>query len=100
MREQGQATNHGRGFEAIADAIMYRWSVERDIWVGPREIAHARAYLEEAGITISELPDGRFVVDGETGRACEAARLVLLGIQHLQSARRGTRAPRPAKLGS
>ena len=50
------ATNggeHHRGFEGIADTILYRWSVERDTWVSPSEIEHARAYLTRHGIAIS-----------------------------------------------
>ena len=78
-----------RGFEAIADAIMYRWSVERDTWVSPTEVAHARAYLQRLGIATSELPDGRFTVEGEAAKVLDAAPLVMLGLRHLHAARRG-----------
>jgi len=84
------ATNggeHHRGFEGIADTILYRWSVERDTWVSPSEIEHARAYLARHGIAISVLPDGRFALAGETSRVFGAERLVMLGLQRL----RGTR---------
>ena len=83
------ATNggeHHRGFEGVADAIVYRWSVERDTWVSPSEIEHVRAYLARHGIATSVLPDGRFALAGES-RAFNADRLVLLGLQRL----RGTR---------
>jgi len=98
MRDRDVVRERPHAFESIADAIMYRWKVERDTWVGPTEIARARSYLEQAGIATRELPDGRFEVVGETGTVCEAARLVLLGIQHLLSARRtGGRVTREEK---
>src|SRR5262249_33265113 len=34
----------GRGFETIADTIMYRWSAERDVWVSDEEVEQARVY--------------------------------------------------------
>jgi len=37
-------------FEAIADAITYRWSVERDVWVSPSEVEQARSYLARVGV--------------------------------------------------
>ena len=42
------ASRAARGFESIADAIMYRWSVERDTWVSTIEVEQAREYLERA----------------------------------------------------
>jgi hypothetical protein len=81
-----------RNFESVADAIMYRWSVERDTWVSASEVQQARAYLEQAGITTTPLPDGRFAVVGEAVNSLEAARLVLLGLRHLHAARRSPRA--------
>ena len=42
--------NTARGFESIADAIMYRWSVERDTWVSTIEVEQARDYLERSGM--------------------------------------------------
>jgi hypothetical protein len=77
-----------RGFESMADAIMYRWSVERDTWVSPSEVEHVRAYLARAGIPTTVLPDGQFAVAGETSDTLGAARLVLLGLRHLQASRR------------
>jgi hypothetical protein len=78
-----------RGFEAIADAIMYRWAVERDTWVSPTEIEQTRAYLARVGVPTRSLPDGRFAVEGDPGQVYEAAPLVLLGLRHLHAARRG-----------
>jgi hypothetical protein len=78
-----------RGFEAIADAIMYRWTAERDTWVSAAEVDEARAYLERIGIATTLLPDGRFLVQGEAPDALGAARLVLLGLRHLHAARKG-----------
>lgn len=76
------------GFEAIADAIMYRWSTERDIWVSSGELEQARAYLARAGV-VSTRFDGRLLVEGEPTGTLEAARLVLLGLRHLHATRRG-----------
>lgn len=78
-----------RGFEAIADAIMYRWSAERDVWVSAEEIEQARAYLARLGVETSPLPDGRFAIEGDTAATLGAARLVLLGLRHLHAQRRG-----------
>ncbi|HLK12103.1 MAG TPA: hypothetical protein VKW76_12060 [Candidatus Binatia bacterium] len=77
-----------RGFEAIADAIMYRWAVERDTWVSPTEVEQTRVYLQRLGIATQLLPDGRFVVEGEPAQVYDAAPLVLLGLRHLHAARR------------
>lgn len=79
------------GFEAIADAIMERWSAERDVWVSPSEIEQARAYLERVGVMTSPLPDGRFAVGGRTAATLEAARVVLLGLRHLHATRMARR---------
>jgi hypothetical protein len=83
-RAEGQT-----GFEAIADTIMDRWSVERDTWVSAHEVEQARAYLQRAGVVTSPLPDGRFAVDGDAAAALGAARVVLLGLRHLHASRRG-----------
>ena len=77
-----------RGFESIADAIMYRWSVERDTWVSTIEVEQAREYLERAGMAITPLPDGGYMVSGERADTVGDARLVLLGLRHLSAARR------------
>ncbi len=76
-----------RGFEAIAEAIMYRWRVERDTWVSPTEVERARSYLAHVGIATRPLDDGRFVIEGDTATVCEASRLVLFGLRHLHAAR-------------
>lgn len=78
----------GRGFETIADTIMYRWSAERDVWVSDDEVEQARVFLARLGVTTSPLPDGRYAVDGETASTLGAARLVLLGLRHLHAQRR------------
>ena len=80
-----------RGFESIADAIMYRWSVERDTWVSAIEVEQAREYLERSGMTVTTLPDGRYVVASEPADTLGAARLVLLGLRHLSAVRRQAR---------
>jgi len=85
------ASRAARGFESIADAIMYRWSVERDTWVSTIEVEQAREYLERAGMAITVLPDGGYVVAGENGDTVGDARLVLLGLRHLSAARRQSR---------
>jgi hypothetical protein len=91
MRNTSVATDvrasGARGFEAIADAIMYRWSVERDPWVSASEFDQARAYLQRAGIDVSGLRS----VSGETADALEAARVVLIGLRHLHATRRRPR---------
>jgi hypothetical protein len=78
-----------RAFEGTADAIMYRWSVERDPWVSASEFDQARAYLERAGIDVTGLPMTRR--SDETADTLEAARVVLLGLRHLHAVRRRTR---------
>lgn len=80
-----------RGFESVADAIMYRWSVERDTWVSTIEVEQARDYLERSGMAVTTLPDGRYAVGGETADTLGAARLVLLGLRHLSAVRRQSR---------
>jgi len=53
------ASRAARGFESIADAIMYRWSVERDTWVSTIEVEEARDYLERSGMAVTTTADGR-----------------------------------------
>jgi hypothetical protein len=77
-----------RGFEAMADTIMYRWSAERDVWVSDAEVEQAREYLARLGVTTSTLPDGRFATAGDIASTLGAARLVLLGLRHLHAQRR------------
>ena len=75
-------------FEALADAIMYRWSVERDVWVSPSEVEQARLYLARVGVATLALPDGRYALDGDGAAVCAPARVVLLGLRHLHATRR------------
>jgi hypothetical protein len=77
-----------RGFETVADVIMYRWSAERDVWVSAAEVEQARAYLARVGVSTLPLPDGRFSVHGDTAATLGAARLVLLGLRYLHAQRR------------
>jgi len=76
-------------FESLAEAIMERWTAERDVWVSSTEVEQACSYLARAGIVISPLPDGRFAVAGDAASTLGAARVVLLGLRHLHAARRG-----------
>ncbi len=78
-----------RGFETIADSIMYRWSAERDVWVSDGEVEQARMYLARLGVSTSTLPDGRYAIGNGTASTLGAARLVLLGLRHLHAQRRG-----------
>jgi len=75
-----------RTFEESARAIMYRWAVERDTWVSAGEIAEARAFLQAIGIPTTELPDGRFALEGADS-AVEASRLILMSLRHLYERR-------------
>jgi hypothetical protein len=78
-------------FEQTAGKIMYRWSVERDIWVSPTEVEEARAYLGRMGIPTTALPDGRFLLEGTEGTV-EASRLILLSLRYLCARRPRLRA--------
>ena len=73
----------------MADGIMYRWSAERDVWVSDAEVAQAREYLERLGVSTATLPDGQYAVGTDTASTLDAARIVLLGLRHLQAQRRG-----------
>ena len=91
MREERATATHRPirpGFETIADAIMYRWAVERDTWVAPREVEEARAYLDRVGVTSRALPDGLYELTGEVATVCEATQLVLIGLRRLHASRR------------
>ena len=70
---------------------MYRWSVERDTWVSTIEVEQALDYLERSGLAVTTLPDGRYVVAGETADTLGSARLVLFGLRHLSAVRRQSR---------
>jgi hypothetical protein len=90
-RENGDTPGRklAQRFATVADAIAYRWVVERDIWVGPAEVEQARAYLAQGGLATRELPEGGgYVVEGEAATVLSAARLVLLGIRRLHASRR------------
>jgi hypothetical protein len=78
-----------RKFEAIADAILYRWAVERDTWVSSTEVAEARAYLERQGIVTKPLPDGRFALGDVQTAVLGGERVVLLGLRRLRGRRDG-----------
>src|SRR2546428_170993 len=56
-----------------------------------RPASAARAYLQRVGVATSPLPDGRFAVGGSTAATLAATRVVLLGLRHLHSTRRGRR---------
>jgi hypothetical protein len=73
----------------MADGIMYRWSAERDVWVSDAEVEEARAYLARVGVSTSSLPDGQYAIGTDTASTLGAARVVLLGLRHLQAQRRG-----------
>jgi hypothetical protein len=90
MRTIDSSTRLCRGFELIADTIMYRWSAERDVWVSDDEVEQARAYLARRGVTTSATPDGRYTIDGDTASTLGGARLVLLGLRHLTLDRRSS----------
>jgi len=79
--------SEGPTFEQVAESIMQRWSAQRDVWVRASEVEQARAYLRKVGIATTKLPDGRFIVEGESGDAVEAARLVAFGMRHLHGQR-------------
>ncbi len=72
-------------FAALADTVVYRWTVERDTWVGPSELEAARAFLAETGLSTRSLPDGSFGVGVSASPALSAARLFVLAIRHLRA---------------
>ena len=85
----------GGAFAAGAEAILYRWAVERDVSTTAAEVESVRAYLQTRGILTSALPDGRFQVADATARTLDAAHLVLLGLRHVVAARIAQRPDRP-----
>ena len=87
-RQPGGFPGVVRRFEAIADAIIYRWSVEHHVSATPTEVAEAREYLQRAGIATTPLPDGRFLLE-QSGEVVEAPRLILLGLQRVVGRRPG-----------
>jgi hypothetical protein len=85
------ASEHQAAFEAIADGIMYRWSVERDTWVSSAEVEEVRAYLARQGISTTVLPDGQYSVESDGAQTVGRARLVHMALKHLHAARRERR---------
>ena len=85
----------GGVFADVAEAILYRWAVERDVSTNAAEVDSVRAYLHTRGILTSVGPDGRFRVEDATARTLDAAHLVLLGLRHFVSVRIAHRLDRP-----
>ena len=83
-------------FPAVAEAILYRWAVERDTAVSAGEIDQVRAYLRQRGVRTTPLADGRFTLDGAITGTVERAGLVLAALRTFVQARliaRGHRGP-------
>src|SRR5947209_17930410 len=90
------ARRRGSPFPAVAEAILYRWAVERDTAVSAGEIDQVRAYLRQRGVRTTPLADGRFSLDGAITGSVERARLVLAALRTFVQARlvaRGRRLP-------
>src|SRR5438552_18805337 len=86
----------GSPFPAVAEAILYRWAVERDTAVSAGEIDQVRAYLRQRSVRTTPLADGRFPMDGAITGTVERARLVLAALRTFVQARlvaRGRRGP-------
>src|SRR3989442_15250410 len=81
------ARRPGCPFPAVAEAILYRWGVERDTAVSAGEIDQVRAYLQQRGVRATPLPDGRFTMDGATTGTVERAGLVLAALRAFVQAR-------------
>src|SRR2546425_2198594 len=77
----------GRPFPTVAEAILYRWAVERDTAVSAGEIDQVRAYLRQRGVRTTPLPDGRFTLDGPITCTVERAGLVLAALRAFVEAR-------------
>ena len=77
----------GIPFPAAAEAILYRWAVERDTAVSAGEIDQVRAYLKRRGVRAMPLPDGRFTMDGAMTGTVERAGLVLAALRAFVQAR-------------
>ena len=77
----------GSPFPAVAEAILYRWAVERDTAVSAGEIDQVRAYLRQRGVRTTPLPDGRFTLDGAISGTVERAGLVLAALRAFVQAR-------------
>src|SRR2546426_10464249 len=70
----------GSPFPTVAEAILYRWAVERDTAVSAGEVDQVRAYLRQRGGRTTALPAGRFTLGGPL--ACTGGRdgAVLVGL--------------------
>ena len=77
----------GSPFPAVAEAILYRWAVERDTAVSAGEIDQVRAYLQQRGVRATPLPDGRFTMDGAMTGTVERAGLILAALRAFVQAR-------------
>ena len=90
------ARRPGSPFPTVAEAILYRWAVERDTAVSAGEIDQVRAYLRQRGVRTTPLADGRFTLDGAITGTVERAGLVLAALRTFVQARlvaRGRRGP-------
>ena len=83
----------GIPFPAVAEAILYRWAVERDTAVSAGEIDQVRAYLKRRGVRAMPLPDGRFTMDGAMTGTVERAGLVLAALRAFVQAQVVARGP-------
>jgi hypothetical protein len=70
-------------FVALAHAIAYRWTAERDTWLGRSELEAVRAFLSTVGVATRALPDGSFVLDDGSTRTVSGARLFVLALRRL-----------------
>jgi len=77
----------GSPFPTVAEAILYRWAVERDTVVNAGEIDQVCAYLQQRGVRVTPLPDGRFTMDGAITGTVERAGLVLAALRAFVQAR-------------
>src|SRR2546428_12375263 len=74
------ARQPGSPFPAVAEAILYRWAVERDTAGSAGEIDQVRAYLRQRGVRTTPLADGRFTLVGAITGTGGRAGLVLAGL--------------------
>ncbi len=81
----------GKSFESRAQAVLARWTSERELWASPDDAEAARRYLERLGIKTAATTDGRFVLE-RTGQVVGRAELVLFGLRQIV-ARRPRSAP-------
>jgi hypothetical protein len=88
---EGTGKRPGSPFPAVAEAIVYRWTVERDTAVSAAEIDQVRAYLQQRGVGTTLLPDGRFTMDGAMTGTVERSRLVLVALRTFVQAQVGAR---------